>query len=63
MERDSGVCYVCRRSNATEVDHILCIAEGGSWELDNLAAICAEDHKAKSFRERRASRTRRTSRG
>jgi 5-methylcytosine-specific restriction enzyme A len=37
---------------ATQVDHIIPLAEGGTHDLTNLAAICAGCHKVKSKTER-----------
>ena len=41
---------------ATQVDHRLAIAFGGTSERSNLAALCAMCHRAKSHRERKAVR-------
>ena len=43
---------------AIEVDHIVPIAEGGSHELDNLAAICGAHHAAKTKAESARGRAR-----
>jgi 5-methylcytosine-specific restriction protein A len=39
---------MCGKRSELEVDHIVPVAKGGSWELDNLWVLCKEDHKAKS---------------
>lgn len=58
--RDRYLCQPCKRSGqatpATEVDHVLCKAEGGTDKAGNLEAICASCHKTKTLAE--ASRAR-----
>lgn len=60
MERDGYVCQVCltddRYTPATEVDHIINKASGGTDALDNLQAICRECHKIKTRAESRKGR-------
>ena len=63
LKRDGYLCQPCKRNNhttlATEVDHVVSKAEGArrKWGRhqvdghDNLQAICAECHKAKTARE------------
>lgn len=55
LERDGYICQVCkadgRLTAATEVDHIVNKASGGSDTLDNLQAICKACHKAKTSAE------------
>ena len=55
MVRDHYLCQVCmsedRLTPATEVDHIIPKARGGTDNPDNLQAICAECHKTKTARE------------
>ncbi|MEU7863497.1 HNH endonuclease signature motif containing protein [Nonomuraea sp. NPDC049141] len=53
LTRDRGVCYVCRRPGATEVDHVVPVARGGSHDYSNLKAICPTCHKVKTLTERR----------
>lgn len=52
MARDFGLCQVCKRSGrtrlATEVDHILPKAKGGTDDEDNLQAICHPCHVDKT---------------
>ena len=56
MERDSMLCQPCksagRISGATQVDHIVSKAQGGTDDPDNLQAICDSCHKAKTLEER-----------
>ncbi|WP_299312384.1 HNH endonuclease signature motif containing protein [uncultured Halomonas sp.] len=60
LQRDKGLCQPClqqgRVTPATEVDHILNIARGGSESDDNLQAICAACHREKTQREARLAR-------
>ena len=63
LRRDLGLCRVCAQAGritpATEVDHIVSKAEGArrKWTRhqvdghDNLQAICANCHKAKTANE------------
>lgn len=55
LERDGHRCYVCG-ATATEVDHLVNVAAGGTHEDDNLAAICEPCHKRKTQREAQAGR-------
>jgi 5-methylcytosine-specific restriction protein A len=57
LKRDNGICYVCHRPGATEVDHIVPDFEGGADVAANKAAIhatpChAEKSKAETVRAR-----------
>ena len=51
------LCVDCtaegRVGAATEVDHIIPVAQGGTDEDDNLAGRCHAHHHAKTVRERR----------
>ena len=53
MKRDTYMCQPCKKSgfitNATQVDHIVPKAKGGTDDLDNLQAICSECHKSKTI--------------
>ncbi|MGI8614626.1 MAG: HNH endonuclease [Nocardioidaceae bacterium] len=52
MRRDRGICYVCGQSGADQVDHVVNIAEGGTHDLGNLAAIHGEPcHREKTRQE------------
>jgi 5-methylcytosine-specific restriction protein A len=57
MARDSRLCQPCLRKKpqritaATEVDHIVPKAKGGTDELTNLQAICGECHKDKTIKD------------
>lgn len=55
MARDLGLCQPCRAAGrvtkATQVDHILAKASGGTDAEGNLQAICHACHRAKTGRE------------
>lgn len=55
LKRDNGLCVPCRKEGrltvATEVDHVIGRAQGGSDTDGNLQAICTPCHKAKTQRE------------
>ena len=44
LKRDMGVCGLCDKSGAIEVDHIVSVAEGGGNELTNLMSVHPECH-------------------
>lgn len=62
MERDAGLCQECsRRGHVTlayAVDHIVCKAEGGTDDDNNLEAICKPCHVRKTAEENRRARSR-----
>ena len=49
---DAGICG----APATDVDHVIPRAAGGTDDPANLRAICARHHRAKTGREARAMR-------
>lgn len=55
MDRDDRLCQPClaegRLSPASQVDHIVPKAEGGSDSDDNLQAICLPCHRYKTAHE------------
>lgn len=55
LKRDGYICQPCKRENcttlATEVDHVIPQAEGGSEDESNLQAICETCHKKKTRAE------------
>lgn len=54
IRRDKGKCVLCG-SWASEVDHIIEMADGGSFhEWTNLRSLCTPCHKAKTQIMRRA---------
>jgi 5-methylcytosine-specific restriction protein A len=56
LKRDAGLCYVCRTSGATQVDHVVPRAAGGTEDDGNLAAIHASCHRRKTAAESAAGR-------
>ncbi|MFK0295486.1 HNH endonuclease [Streptomyces sp. NPDC090442] len=56
LHRDRRRCYRCGSPQATEVDHIVPVARGGSDDLVNLAAICRSCHRTKTAEESRQGR-------
>ena len=58
LQLDAHTCYVCQ-GQATTVDHVIPVAEGGTHNDDNLAAICQPHHDIKSEAERRRGYARR----
>lgn len=55
MKRDCYLCQTCKRAGrvaaATEVDHVLPRAAGGTDDYDNLEAICGDCHAVKTKAE------------
>lgn len=55
LRRDKGLCQPClkinRTSLATQVDHILAKAKGGTDDTDNLQGICGDCHHEKTRAE------------
>ncbi|MEU0952807.1 HNH endonuclease [Streptomyces niveus] len=48
LARDGFACQMCGKRTELEVDHIIPVARGGSWELNNLWTLDSECHEAKS---------------
>ncbi len=57
LERDGYLCVYCSKQGkieeATDVDHIINKAVGGTDDLDNLQSLCAACHKDKTYKESR----------
>lgn len=55
LTRDGYLCQPCQRNGrptpATQVDHIVPKAKGGTDDPDNLEAICRSCHDAKTAQE------------
>ena len=52
LERDSGICAVCKRYDAKwQADHILPLSLGGKDELANLQTLCRIHHRDKTISE------------
>jgi 5-methylcytosine-specific restriction protein A len=61
MQRDEWTCQLrgphCAVI-ATDVDHVVNVASGGSHDMSNLVAACTPCHRDKSQREAQAGRNR-----
>ncbi|WP_431911748.1 HNH endonuclease [Nonomuraea jabiensis] len=55
--RDRERCYLCGGPGRI-VDHVIPVAEGGTWDLSNLACICDACHALKSQGESARGRAR-----
>lgn len=55
LRRDRGLCVLCikqgRVEAATDVDHIIPKAQGGTDDVDNLQSLCRCCHQQKTARE------------
>ncbi|WP_420834280.1 HNH endonuclease [Streptomyces yunnanensis] len=51
--RDRGVCDLCGGTGATEVDHLVPLARGGSHDMSNLRSLHKECHRNKTQKESR----------
>ena len=51
LKRDKHLCQLCKRKQATEVDHIRPRSQGGDHEYDNLMAVCSDCHEVKTLKE------------
>lgn len=55
LERDGYLCQSCRTKDritpATDVDHIINKASGGTDDPDNLQSLCSSCHKQKTANE------------
>ena len=52
MERDGGMCLLCNRQIATQVDHVIPLFKGGQDVDDNKQCVCDECHNRKTILER-----------
>ncbi|WP_442809954.1 HNH endonuclease [Streptomyces sp. NBC_01197] len=48
LARDGFKCQRCGSRENLEVDHLISVAKGGGWEMDNLLVLCHECHIKKS---------------
>lgn len=55
LQRDNHLCVMCMNqgllTEATDVDHKLNKAKGGTDDMDNLQSLCFECHKEKTSEE------------
>ncbi|MFI2909448.1 HNH endonuclease [Streptomyces sp. PDY-4] len=56
LARDGFACLHCGGRERLEVDHVVPIAQGGTWTLDNAQTLCQDCHKVKSAEDRRHRR-------
>ncbi|MFJ3084377.1 HNH endonuclease [Streptomyces halstedii] len=56
LARDGFACQMCGKRSDLEVDHIIPVAKGGSWEMDNLHVLCSVCHKGKTNRDKEGAR-------
>jgi 5-methylcytosine-specific restriction endonuclease McrA len=57
MSTETGICHVCDRPGADQVDHVVPLAEGGADEDWNLAPIHSEPcHRRKTAAEAKRAR-------
>ncbi|WP_078530961.1 HNH endonuclease signature motif containing protein [Streptomyces sp. PsTaAH-124] len=52
LARDCFACVLCGVREGLEVDHVLPIAKGGSWSLDNAQTLCRNCHREKTQNDR-----------
>lgn len=58
MNQHDGVCHVCGKTGADEVDHVVPLSQGGPDTFDNLAPIHSTPcHREKTAREAQEGRT------
>lgn len=53
LVRDGFSCVACGARERLEVDHVVPIAKGGTWTLDNAQTLCQPCHQEKTARDRR----------
>ncbi|MEU9404765.1 HNH endonuclease [Streptomyces sp. NPDC048281] len=53
LARDGFACVRCGSRERLEVDHVIPIAKGGTWTLDNAQTLCQSCHQAKTADDRR----------
>lgn len=53
LARDGFACVHCGAREALEVDHVIPIAQGGTWTLDNAQTLCKPCHVVKTAKDRR----------
>ncbi|MFD7257163.1 HNH endonuclease [Streptomyces sp. NPDC059874] len=53
LARDGFACVQCGERAGLEVDHVVPVAQGGTWELTNAQTLCKPCHSLKTLEERR----------
>jgi 5-methylcytosine-specific restriction endonuclease McrA len=57
MRRDEGICHVCKRPGADQVDHVIPTSEHGADDVSNKAPIHTEPcHRIKTQEEAQRAR-------
>lgn len=55
LKRDAYLCVACKQAGryvpATDVDHVISKANGGTDELENLQSLCKKCHRSKTANE------------
>ncbi|MFJ5882662.1 HNH endonuclease [Kitasatospora cineracea] len=49
LARDQFRCRQCGAREELEVDHLMPVSRGGSWELSNLQTLCRPCHRRKTY--------------
>ncbi|MFE9455970.1 HNH endonuclease [Streptomyces californicus] len=49
LARDRFQCRACGGRTDLEIDHIVPVSRGGSWDPDNLWTLCRPCHRAKTY--------------
>jgi len=52
-----GCCHLCGRKGATQVDHVVPLAEGGADDESNLAPIHDDCHAQKTAAEAKGAKS------
>ncbi|MFD7015905.1 HNH endonuclease [Streptomyces sp. NPDC059928] len=53
LARDRFTCQRCGSRERLEVDHLVPVSRGGTWDLSNLWVLCCECHRRKTYYEDR----------
>ncbi|MFD0384467.1 HNH endonuclease [Streptomyces stramineus] len=53
LARDRFTCQRCGSRNDLEVDHLIPVAKGGTWDVANLWVLCHDCHWRKTHYEDR----------
>ncbi|GAA0406297.1 hypothetical protein GCM10010357_29090 [Streptomyces luteireticuli] len=56
LARDRFTCQRCGARRELEVDHLVPVARGGTWELSNLWVLCRDCHRRKTYFEDRSQK-------
>ncbi|WP_198427394.1 HNH endonuclease [Streptomyces buecherae] len=53
LARDRFACQRCGSASELEVDHLVPVSKGGTWDLTNLWVLCRDCHRRKTYFEDR----------